>query len=46
MENSINNDFVLHDFKQDPPHADPQTILAHRTGQFFDIARQSFLQEK
>lgn len=46
MQNSINNDFVSCDFKQDPPYSDPQTILGQRTGQFFDIARQSFLQEK
>ncbi len=44
MENSINNDFAPHDFKQDPPHADPQTILRQCTCQFFDIARQPVLQ--
>lgn len=44
MKNSIDNDLTLYDFKQDPPHADPQTILRQRTGQFLDIARQSSLQ--
>ena len=46
MKNSINNDFSPHNFKQYPPHADPQTILVQRTGQFFDIARQSVLQSE